>query len=202
MARYPSNLNRNLQQYNYLTERNGWARSEEAGNVLGLALVGAVIAILTYLVLGEFSANQTVYQSPMITSVTTPFVSEPFVVSGNGNVVVEVASNMDNSYLDLEVRLVDNYRKVAYLTSQDVEYYHGYEGSEYWTEGSKSDEIYFSRIPAGTYVLEVLPLSDAKQGRYQVNVVRDRVRFAYLMGVIVWFGIWMLFIMIGRSDGH
>jgi hypothetical protein len=202
LGHYTPNLDRHLRRHGLLNEKTGWVRSNEAINILGLGLVGAVIAIAAYIVLAQFSANHTVYQSPSITSLTTRFVSEPFVVSGGGNVVVEVASNMDNSYLDLEIRLVDNYRKVAYLTNQDVEFYHGYEGGEHWTEGSKSDEIYFSRIPAGTYVLEVLPVSDANQGRYQVNVVRDRMRLAYLVGVLIWFGFWVIFIAVGRSDGR
>lgn len=79
--------------------------------------------------------------------------SEPFALEGGKNVEIELASPVDNGWTYVELDLVN--QDSGEVTSVDVpiEYYHGVDGGERWSEGSTRETRVLSPVPAGTYVL-------------------------------------------------
>jgi len=45
----------------------------------------------------------------------------------------------------------------AYGFGLQSDYYHGVDGGERWSEGSRSRTVYVGRVPAGRYVLRLEP---------------------------------------------
>lgn len=79
--------------------------------------------------------------------------SEPFELKPGQNVVISASSNVDNTWLDIQGDLINQETNEAQGFSLPIEYYHGVEDGESWSEGSQSPDVYVSALPAGTYVL-------------------------------------------------
>ena len=79
--------------------------------------------------------------------------SEPFELKSGQNVVVSASSNVDNTWLDIQGDLINQATNEAQGFSLPVEYYHGVDDGESWSEGSQSPDVYVSALPAGTYVV-------------------------------------------------
>ena len=85
-------------------------------------------------------------------SITT----QPFKVSGNGNLAVSSEAALDNSWAALGLTLVDPATGRVWRAEQQLEHYSGRdEDGDSWSEGSKSGLVMFSDVPAGTYQLQV-----------------------------------------------
>ncbi|RYD89398.1 MAG: DUF4178 domain-containing protein, partial [Sphingobacteriales bacterium] len=86
------------------------------------------------------------------------FVSAPFTLEGgSAPLKVTVNSAVDNSWASVQVGLVNEVTNEEVYSGQDVEYYHGYEGGENWSEGSTGESFYMCGVPAGKYHLVITP---------------------------------------------
>lgn len=87
--------------------------------------------------------------------------SQPFRYDGGGVLGIRVDAPVDNAWHYAEVELVseESDEPVA-LTGVEVEYYHGYEGGESWSEGSTHNTHYFKGPAAGTYRMVVTTEGD------------------------------------------
>lgn len=146
------------------------------------AFVFAVGAAAIHLSFAGISRNQTVIDSgPRTVAGESHWESESFVLDGRtSNVLARVRTNLDNQWLHLTLTLTNTETGKWYRRSEDIVYYYGWEGSESWSEGGKSPDLYFSSIPAGEYVLEVEAASDYPVD-YGFSLHRDVVRGDYLM---------------------
>jgi DNA-directed RNA polymerase subunit RPC12/RpoP len=82
--------------------------------------------------------------------------SEPFELSGRHNVQVRAeAGPLDNTWIHLGVDLVSERSDQVITFEMPLEYYHGTDGGERWSEGDNDDSKYLSRPEAGPYVLRV-----------------------------------------------
>jgi hypothetical protein len=79
-------------------------------------------------------------------------VSKSFELSGgSAPLKVKVSSDVDNSWANVGLSLVnENTNEIAYA-SKDIEEYHGYEDGENWSEGSKNEEFNFCGVAPGKY---------------------------------------------------
>lgn len=81
-------------------------------------------------------------------------MSGPFPIASSGNVVKVVArAGLDNAWMALDVALVEGEDRVVHLFDQDIEYYHGVEGGESWSEGSRKKTTYFLAPSSGAHHL-------------------------------------------------
>ena len=69
---------------------------------------------------------------------------------------VQVDAPVDNSWVYLDVALIDAEDRAVLDFGTEVSYYHGYEGGESWSEGSRSDSAVFRVTDPGLYRLLVL----------------------------------------------
>ncbi len=89
---------------------------------------------------------------------TLPSVSSSFDVDSRGMLTLKLhAPGLDNNWMELETSLVNDKTGEEYEATKALEYYHGYDGGESWTEGGNSEQLYFSGVSPGTYHLNIYP---------------------------------------------
>lgn len=89
-------------------------------------------------------------------------ISKSFDLKGaSAPLEVKLYSNVDNSWANIELSLVNEKTNETEYTSKDIEQYHGYEDGESWSEGSKSEEFNFCGVAPGKYHFAI---SAQKQG--------------------------------------
>jgi len=121
-----------------------------------MALV-ALVAQLFFVLIGggQTLLRQDLHFSPQ--TAEDGLVTRDFVISGKARkITVRNATTLDNSWLGLDLALVNKATGAAWPASRELSYYHGYDDG-YWSEGSNDDEVVFLDIPAGTYYLAVDP---------------------------------------------
>lgn len=79
-------------------------------------------------------------------------VSKSFDLSGgSAPLKVEVYSNVDNSWANVGLGLVNEKTNEIVFASKDIEEYHGYEDGENWSEGRKNESFNFCGVAPGKY---------------------------------------------------
>jgi len=73
----------------------------------------------------------------------------------NANVEITLEGNVDNSWLYLYGELVNDETSETFSFERTIEYYHGYDGGESWSEGSRTQKIFINNVPGGNYYLNL-----------------------------------------------
>jgi hypothetical protein len=82
--------------------------------------------------------------------------SDQFELKGRRNVKITAqASGVDNTWLYVEGDLINDDTGLVQSFPLSVEYYHGVEEGESWTEGKSSDDSTVSAMPGGKYTLRL-----------------------------------------------
>lgn len=128
------------------------------------------------------------------------FVTPTFTLRDSGTLSIDLSAAVSNSWLGLDLALVNLDTGTAYNVAQSVEYYFGTEGGEAWTEGSRQASVFLREVPAGQYYLRVEPEGPAPipalAGRaapavqravaYGITVTRDVPSYLpYLLAIVV-----------------
>lgn len=129
-------------------------------NILGItALLISGLQLYNYI----SRSNKTVFEENIsFTDVKNKeLVSKSFTLSGgSAPMKVDLRSDVDNSWANAEISLVnENTNEITY-TTQDVEYYHGYEDGESWSEGKKSKEINICGVAPGKYHFRISAVNE------------------------------------------
>lgn len=161
------------------------------GQIVRWSLIFAGIAILLHVLFIVTAQNKKVYDSgPRTTGAATQssWISEPFELTGRrSNVQVQAQTNLSNQWMGYELALVNKTSGKVFHLYEDASHWHGYDGGERWSEGTPRPEFYFSSIPAGTYVLEVMTYADVPNIQYQLVLNRDVPRSSYLLYILIAF---------------
>ena len=83
------------------------------------------------------------------------FFSDPFEISGTNNVVIEGAANVDNNWLYVGGDIVNSATGALESFDVPIEYYHGVDGGERWSEGKQDRRVFLSRPAKGSYTLRL-----------------------------------------------
>jgi Zn-finger nucleic acid-binding protein len=106
------------------------------------------------------------------------FTSQSFQLDGgSAPLTVRVHSEVDNSWANLQVALINEQSNEQIYASKDVEYYHGVTQGESWSEGSVGDTFNICGVKAGKYHLVLTPQKapeDRANQLISVNVVWNR----------------------------
>ena len=94
---------------------------------------------------------------PPLTNATTPQVmfSQPFDLNANRNVRITAGAQVDNSWADLDVDLINEQSQEVESVNIPVEYYSGSDSDGAWTEGGRTNDAILSSLPGGKYTLRV-----------------------------------------------
>lgn len=119
------------------------------------------------LVTGEFIATPesvlpTISSAmPSILPVTPPvipsdYISPTFEITDDKAILTfSMQAPVDNSWVDLEVNLINEQTGQSLYFEDGVEYYYGYDSDGRWSEGSRQDQKVFSALPKGNYHLVI-----------------------------------------------
>ncbi len=82
--------------------------------------------------------------------------SKPFEIKdGSRAIRISHQATFENAWMDMDMTLVNETTGESWNAQREISYYHGVDGGESWSEGSQSDEIVFTELPAGTYHLAI-----------------------------------------------
>jgi hypothetical protein len=121
-----------------------------------LAAALALLALLRMATAGNREVHAANYILHRPDTSATVFVTPPFDLGGgNANVVVDVDTDIQNSWIYLSYALVGETTGAVYDFGREVSYYAGYDSDGSWTEGSRHDVARIGGVPGGRYFLRV-----------------------------------------------
>ncbi len=81
--------------------------------------------------------------------------SEPFELKGNRNIQIKASAPVSNSWMSIDVDLVNDQNNEVESVPLNVEQYSGVEDGESWSEGSTDNSAFLSSVPAGRYTMRI-----------------------------------------------
>ncbi len=100
--------------------------------------------------------NQEVILAPLSNETTPQAVfSQPFELKGGRNVRITAGANVNNSWADLDIDLVNDQSQEIESVDVPIEYYTGADSDGAWSEGGRTSDATISSLPAGKYTLRV-----------------------------------------------
>ncbi|WP_343613187.1 DUF4178 domain-containing protein [Flavobacterium sp.] len=119
--------------------------------------------------------------------------SDAFVLKGgSAPLTIKVSTDVDNSWANLNVALINEETNDEIYANKDIEYYHGYSDGESWSEGNNSEEFNICGVKEGKYHLLITPMKapeDHTNAEMRVNVVwnepSSRNVWLVIIGLIV-----------------
>lgn len=97
---------------------------------------------------------------------TTPVFS---LAKDRANLLIGVNAAIDNSWFYIDGELVNNSTGETYPFDTSVEYYHGFDGGEAWSEGSTQSTRLLSSVPSGDYYINF----DTESGDFHDQIPRS-----------------------------
>ncbi len=142
-------------------------------------------ALFLQLLMLFLAKNQLVYRGDFQFSPSSgekSFVTDVFEVPGHtSNVVVRTHANLSNSWLYLNLALIDESSGHAYDFGREISYYFGRDSDGAWSEGKPDDEATLPAIPGGRYYLRVEPENGGDSVNYSIGVYRDVPRWTFFV---------------------
>lgn len=114
-------------------------------------------------------------------------VTEPFKVTSQGGVEVNVQAPVNNNWLGMDLELINQETGQRYSKDTTVEFYHGTDSDGAWTEGSHSSKAIFPGVPPGTYTLAINADADSsiKNMNYSIDVTSGNRYFSnFILGAL------------------
>lgn len=149
-------------------------------NVRNSALVFCVIALFIF-ISHAFIYSDRVEKAVLSQDVSfaefnnKDYISPSFTLEGgSAPMTVSVNSDVDNSWANVQIALINEITNDEVYANKDVEYYHGYEDGETWTEGETNEKFYICGVEAGKYHLTITPQKppeDITNNNIRVNAV-------------------------------
>ncbi|MDC3379169.1 DUF4178 domain-containing protein [Planctomycetota bacterium] len=103
--------------------------------------------------------------------------SFPVEITGGryeGTLEFEGNAPVNNSWVSLDLVLVDTVTETASYVPMEISYYHGTSGGESWSEGSTSESTVIRGVKNGSYLLQVQRYPQSlHKGEVQIQLVRD-----------------------------
>lgn len=121
----------------------------------------AILILLSHWFLNKDRSSQEVLNTtiPFENYTSKDFVSPSFELKGSSAPLqISVSSNVDNSWANVQVALINEKTNEEVYASKDIEYYHGYTDGESWTEGSTAEDFNICGVAPGNYHLTITPL--------------------------------------------
>ncbi len=111
---------------------------------------------------------------------------------------IEHEANLNNSWISLGLTLVNKDTGEAWQASREISRYEGVDDGESWSEGSRSDSVIFTGLPAGTYVIAEDAELDAASSpvRTQVKVSKPGPRWSSLLLLSLALGFFPAYVLI------
>jgi len=140
----------------------------------------ALAVFLSIQVFFSFSATDTVVftENFLIPDSIPPkgIVSNSFVLQPqSSNLEFYISAPVADSWVELDITLVNDQTGKEYNLNKGVEYYSGYSEGEHWTEGSTDTDAMLSSVLGGTYHLNIFPSTggNSKVTYFSITIKND-----------------------------
>ncbi|MFD2601728.1 DUF4178 domain-containing protein [Flavobacterium suzhouense] len=120
----------------------------------------AVLILVSHLIIYSGRQSTTVVKEALSFSESDgkDFVTKPFTLEGgSAPLTISVHSDVNNSWASVQVALINEKTSDEVYANKDIEYYHGYESGEHWSEGDTNENFNICGVSAGTYHLVITP---------------------------------------------
>lgn len=123
--------------------------------------------------------------------------TEPIELRPRQNIRVSANSNVNNSWLYIDGDFISDETGMVQQFAIPVEYYHGVDGGESWSEGDRTPYVYVSALPAGKYAmrLEVSWQDWKSPAVFSITVAQGVPRFLYLLIALI--GVSVIPVLVG-----
>lgn len=102
------------------------------------------------------------------------FSSESFLFeNGEKSVQIEIQAPINNDWFYADFTLVEEATNTEHEFSKEIEYYHGVDEGESWSEGATRGESFLSRIPEGRFHINIYPQFSFNAEYFEIDVYRD-----------------------------
>lgn len=128
-----------------------------------------------------------------------PIITPSFDVDGPTALAFNMSASLDNQWIELPITLINEQSGRVYEFSKTLEYYHGVEGGESWSEGSRDDDAVLSRIPAGRYHLNIYPARDPGQSvSFRISVTQNTMLGSNIVLLLLLVGIYPIILFVNK----
>lgn len=129
-----------------------------------------------------------------------PVVTASFTVDGPAALAIDLSVDVDNQWVELPISVVNETTGQSFELTKVIEYYHGRDGGENWTEGSRTDDAELSRIPAGRYHVNLYPIAEGMQTvTGSVQIVQNPTIFSNFLIITSFLFLYPLYLLARRS---
>ena len=167
-----------------------------------VAVIGFLFLLLIHSFISENKQKRILLNQTYLFYDTSNFIStvtEKYILDKkSSNIELKIQAPVRNSWFELSATLVNAVTGKEYSLEKGVEYYYGYSGGESWSEGSTKARAYFTRIPAGTYFLQ---LDAARESGYNAASMPEfylTITYDVTNNRNLW---WSLFLFLGLIAG-
>lgn len=145
--------------------------------LLVVTMLSLALAFLVTIGFNETSYNKNVFQKQFYGKdlqgqkmLTTP----SFELAGEEkNVAIKIWAGVENDWFFAEYALVNEKTSEEFVFTNEIEYYHGIEGGESWSEGGNFSEAFLSSVPGGRYHINIYPEFGNTTNEFHIAVYRD-----------------------------
>jgi uncharacterized protein YbaR (Trm112 family) len=121
-----------------------------------LLLFVVAVLMIPFTGLSSRVLDEQITLPPMVNPTTGQVAfSKPFTLKANRNVQISASAPVNNSFVELDVDLINDQSQEVESVAIPIEYYTGTDSDGAWTEGSQSQDATVSSLPGGTYTLRV-----------------------------------------------
>jgi uncharacterized Zn-finger protein len=132
---------------------------------------------------------------------TAMHFSDPFEIHKGGNVRADVYSQVSNDWIGVQGDLVNQDTGEVWSFYQEISYYSGTDSEGSWTEGSRGETEYLSRVDPGKYVLRTTAAFPSQAARtFRVQLTSNAPRGSWFCCAVVMLLIGPLFSFIRSSS--
>ncbi len=94
---------------------------------------------------------------------------------------VDLGASVDNNWFEATLEVVNEKDNRTWVLNKEIDYYHGYEDGESWSEGSTTETVYLDNIPAGKYHINIYPYSGSSLTSSMVTEMSIKVTANYII---------------------
>lgn len=153
-----------------------------------LLLAGLALGLLLFISASSRRVMNQIYQlePAKIAEDSAVYFSEPFAVRARENIRITADAPIANTWVEIDGDIINQATDESVGFTLPIEYYHGVEDGERWSEGGQRGSTYLSALPAGTYVLGL----DIHREHWQqpltlsVTVEQGVPRFLHFVGTL------------------
>ena len=111
----------------------------------------------------------------------------PFHIDNSSHLVeLDIDTDLSNDWVYLDISVLNaKTKEEVYNLGKEVSYYHGYEGGESWSEGSKDAQAYFKVQNAGDYILKFDRPGYHRDSALRVTISENVVRNYYFFALFI-----------------